>query len=106
MMFRRAIELTAKAVNPDASKRDNLKKRIKDLSPDFATPAMKEWAQAIRLDANDATHGEDDYSEEDAKTLHTFAEMFLTYTFTLPAMLKKAGGGPKPKSEPEPKNLS
>jgi hypothetical protein len=90
MMFRRAIELTTKAVNPNASKGDNLKKRITDLSPDFATPAMKQWAEHIRLDANDATHAEDDYSLEDAKTLQTFAEMFLTYAFTLPEMLKRA----------------
>jgi hypothetical protein len=73
-------------------KADNLKKRIADLSSDFATPAMKNWAQHIRLDANDATHGEDDYLVEDAKNLHTFAEMFLTYAFTLPEMLRKAGG--------------
>jgi Domain of unknown function (DUF4145) len=95
IMFRRAIELAVKAVNPNASKGDNLKKRIAELPPDFATPAMKDWAQHIRLDANDAAHGEDDYSQEDAKELRTFAEMFLTYAFTLPEMLKRAKQGPK-----------
>ena len=45
-----------------------------------------------RIDANDATHEEDEYSQEDAKILHTFAEMFLTYAFTLPEMLKRAKG--------------
>jgi hypothetical protein len=60
------------------------------LSPDVATPAMKEWATHVRLDANDAAHDPEDYSEEDARTLHVFAEMFLTYAFTLPAMLQKA----------------
>jgi len=44
------------------------------------------------IDANDATHEEDEYSQEDAKILHTFAEMFLTYAFTLPEMLKRAKG--------------
>jgi hypothetical protein len=53
---------------------------------------MKEWAQHIRLDANDATHEPEEFSEEDAKRLQVFAEMFLTYAFTLPAMLKRATG--------------
>ena len=55
---------------------------------------MKEWAQHIRLEGNDAVHGPDDYTEKDAKDLHTFAEMFLTYAFTLPEMLKKANPPP------------
>ncbi len=96
MMFRRAIELAVKRINPDAPKGDNLKKRIAGLPPDIATPAMKDWAQHIRLDGNDAAHDEDEYSEDDAKTLHIFAEMFLTYAFTLPEMLKRARGEPKP----------
>jgi hypothetical protein len=90
IMFRRTVELATKKLNPDASKGDNLKKRIAGLSDDLATPAMKEWAQHIRLDANEAAHEEEDYSEEDAKTLRVFAEMFLTYAFTLPEMLKRA----------------
>jgi hypothetical protein len=92
IMFRRCIEIAAKAINPKAPKGDNLKKRIADLPADFATPAMKEWAQHIRLDANDAAHEPEEFSEDDAKKLQVFAEMFLTYAFTLPAMLKRATG--------------
>ena len=94
IMFRRSIEVAVKLVNPDAPKGDNLKKRIDTLPPDIATPAMKEWAHHIRLDANDAAHETDEYTEEDAKNLHIFAEMFLTYAFTLPAMLKRANPPP------------
>jgi hypothetical protein len=101
IMFRRAIEVATKAVNPTASKGDNLKKRIESLPSDIATPAMKEWAQHIRLDANDAAHEEVEYSAEDAKRLHIFAEMFLTYAFTLPAMLKKAKETGSPVSSPQ-----
>jgi Domain of unknown function (DUF4145) len=90
MMFRRSIELSAKAINPDG--KGNLKQRIADLSDDFVTPAMKECAQHIRLDANDATHDEEEFSKEDAATLHVCAEMFLTYAFTLPKMLERATG--------------
>jgi hypothetical protein len=70
--------------------RGDLKQRITDLSDNLVTPAMKEWAQHIRLDANDAAHEEGEFSIEDAKTLHIFSEMFLTYAFTLPAMLMRA----------------
>ena len=90
IMFRRSIELAVKVINPEATKGDNLKKRIEDLPPDIATPAMKEWAHHVRLDANDAAHDEEEFSENDAKELHIFAEMFLTYAFTLPEMLRRA----------------
>ncbi len=90
IMFRRTIEIATKTINPNAPKSDNLKKRIEDLSPDIATPAMKEWAHHIRLYANDAAHGLEEFTETDAKQLQIFAEMFLTYAFTLPAMMKRA----------------
>ncbi len=90
IMFRRAVEIAAKKINPNSPKEDNLKKRIDDLSPDIATPAMKEWAHHVRLDANEAAHEPEEFSEDDAKKLHVFAEMFLTYAYTLPAMLKRA----------------
>jgi hypothetical protein len=98
-MFRRSIELAVKHVNPGALASDNLKKRIESLPPDIATPAMKEWAHTVRLDANDAAHGTDEFSDDDAKQLHMFAEMFLTYAFTLPAALLRAhppAGSPPP----------
>jgi hypothetical protein len=50
---------------------------------------MKEWAHQIRLDANDATHDPEEFS----KKLQVFTEMFLTYAFTLPAMLQRATVG-------------
>jgi uncharacterized protein DUF4145 len=88
MMFRRAIELAAKRLNPDGT--GNLRKRIADLPDNYVTPTMKDWADHIRLEGNDAAHEEGEYSEDDAKALHTFAEMFLTYAFTLPKMLERA----------------
>jgi len=90
MMFRRSVELAVKKLNPDGN--GDLKTRIAGLSDNLATPAMKEWATHIRFGGNDAAHEEDEFSEKDAKLLHTFAEMFLTYAFTLPEMLKRARG--------------
>ena len=52
------------------------------------TPAMKEWAHKIRLDGNEATHEEDeDFSSEQAKLMKEFTELFLIYSFTLPARI-------------------
>jgi hypothetical protein len=89
-MFRRSIELAARAIDKDAPAGLKLKQRIERLPDAVVTPAMKEWAQHIRLEGNDAVHGPEEYSDKDAKDLHTFAELFLTYAFTLPEMLKKA----------------
>jgi hypothetical protein len=73
------------------------KRQINNLSDDFVTPAMKKWA---RLDANEAAHDPQEFSKEDADKLHVFARMFLTYAFTLPAMLEKA---PAPSQQRESK---
>lgn len=89
-MFRRSIELAARSIDPNAPVGINLKQRIERLPDTVVTPSMKEWAQHIRLEGNDAVHGPEEYTEQDAKDLHTFAELFLTYAFTLPEMLKKA----------------
>lgn len=102
IMFRRSVEIATKIVNPDAARGDNLKKRISALPDDIATPAMKEWAQHIRLEANDAAHEPEEYSDKDAAQLHIFAEMFLTYAFTLPKMLEKAKEPPAPPPPPRP----
>jgi Domain of unknown function (DUF4145) len=76
-MFRRSIELAARAIDQDAPARIDLKQRIERLPDSVVTPAMKQWAQHIRLEGNDAVHGPDEYSDQDAKDLHTFAELFL-----------------------------
>jgi hypothetical protein len=98
-MFRRSIELAARKIDPATPAGINLKDRIEKLPDTVVTPAMKEWAQHIRLEGNDAVHGPDEYTEKDAKDLHTFAEMFLTYAYTLPEMLKKANP-PAPATKP------
>jgi len=54
----------------------------------IVTPELAEWAHEIRDDGNEATHDFDiDYDETKANQIVNFAEMFLTYTFTMPAML-------------------
>lgn len=48
------------------------------------TPDMKDWADHVRIEGNEALHDEEDYNEVDAKTLRLFTEMFLKYVFEMP----------------------
>jgi hypothetical protein len=85
-MFRKSLDVALKRIHPDGH--GTLQRRIDALPPDLGiTPAMKEWAHEIRNLGNDAAHEEDPFTEAEAKALHAFAEMFLTYAFTLPGML-------------------
>jgi hypothetical protein len=91
-MFRRTVEVAVKLLLGKPHTRDNIAQLIGELPDNLATPAMKSWAHHVRLDANDAAHEPEEFSDKDAQTLKTFAEMFLTYAFTLPEKLKQAGG--------------
>lgn len=48
------------------------------------TPDMRSWADHVRIEGNEALHDPEDFSEEDAKTLRLFTDMFLRYVFELP----------------------
>ena len=89
-MFRRALELAVRKLDPDAPKRATLIERIERLSNDVITPAMKQWAHQVRLGGNDALHDPEEFTIEEAQILRTFADLFLTYAFTLPTMLECA----------------
>lgn len=95
-MFRRTLELSVRIIDQEAPKGTTLIKRIERLPADFITPAMKDWAHMVRLGGNDALHDPEDFSEKDAEDLRVFTDLFLTYAFTLPAMLanrKEPQGG-------------
>lgn len=89
-MFRRALELSVRELNSAAPKGANLIGRIERLSTDLVTPAMKKWAHEIRLGGNEALHEPEDFTREEAERLQTFTELFLTYAFSLPAMLRES----------------
>jgi hypothetical protein len=54
------------------------------------TPAMMVWAHIIRDDGNDAAY-EGPNSEDEATGLEAYMKLFLTYAFTLPGMVWRAG---------------
>lgn len=87
MMARRVLEVACKTIDPGAS--GKLYNRIDDLANNhLITPDLKEWAHEIRMDGNDAAHEEEPVEKAFAAELLAFTELFLTYTFTMPEMIR------------------
>lgn len=51
------------------------------------TAQMKDWAHIVRMDSNGAIHTDEEFDASEAKQLINFTEVFLIYSFTLPAMV-------------------
>lgn len=87
MTSRRVIDLSTKELLPEH--KGQLNGRIKQLlEKGVITKQLSDWADIIRLDGNSAIHDSDDFSEEEARQLLDFTEMFLMYAFTLPKMVE------------------
>jgi Domain of unknown function (DUF4145) len=100
-MFRKSLDTALRRLDP--SGKGTLQQRIDNLPAALGiTPAMKEWAHQIRELGNDAAHEEDPFTEDEAKALQAFSELFLTYTFTLPGMLAARKSPPPPPASPPP----
>ena len=83
-MYRSALDIATKAM-PDVPAARNFYKRLEWLHENNRiTPDMWSWADRVRIEGNDALHDPDDFTEEDAKPLRLFTEMFLKYVFELP----------------------
>lgn len=84
-MYRKAIDVATRALDPVHASRP-LASRIDALADaGRLTKSLQEWAHEIRLDGNDATHGDEELLPAEVAQLGAFTELFLTYTFTLPA---------------------
>lgn len=87
MMFRKTLEAAVAVLAPDG--RGTLHQKIEALSGDAKlTPSMLAWAHHMRRLGNEASHELEPFSGPDAAELHRFAEVFLTYAFSLPSMIK------------------
>ena len=53
------------------------------------TPDLRDWAHQLRLGGADAAHDLDPFTQEEADELLGFAELYLTYVYTLPERLKE-----------------
>lgn len=89
-MSRKVVDVsTQQLLGEDSKKFSTINARINELALRNAlTPDLKDWAHQIRLSGNEASHDEKPYSEDDAKELLGFAELYLTYVYSLPARLK------------------
>lgn len=88
-MYRRAMELGLKAFSPEVSAW-KLEKRIDALaSAHRITPELQDWAHALRLDGNDALHGDAEASMETADQMHHLCWFLLTYLYTLPKQVSE-----------------
>jgi hypothetical protein len=90
-MFRSALDRTTKLLWTDGGLGDNcpfkLEARIRQLASRLSLPtSLVDWMGAIRVVGNEL-HELDDVSEQDARDVAHFAEVFLQYTYTLPARL-------------------
>lgn len=84
-MFRKAIDIATRELDGSLAGK-NLAPRIDALhKAGKLTEDLKEWAHLIRLDGNQGAHDDDELSEDQIQQLQSFTELFLTYTFTLPA---------------------
>ena len=89
-MFRKTLEAALKHRFPDNAD-DLLATQIKKAAKDRnLTPEMAEWANQIRFWGNDAVHEDEPFTEEDARQMGEFTELFLTCLFTLPEKLTGA----------------
>ena len=95
-MYRKALDTATLNIDPDL-KGKKLYRRIEMLADRYAiTPAMRDWAHEIRLMGNDAVHEEEPFTEQEAKDVQTFTQLFLTYVYTLPGMLAERQAAQSP----------
>ncbi|WP_234419135.1 DUF4145 domain-containing protein [Sphingomonas sp. EC-HK361] len=87
-MFRKTLDIATKALFP-SERSSTLYKRITSMvGSGLLTSAMGDWSHEIRLDGNEAVHDDEPETEADALAALKFTEAFLTYSFTLPAMVE------------------
>jgi Domain of unknown function (DUF4145) len=89
-MSRKVVDVSTQLLLGEESKKyGNIRDRIDALAAkDLLTPDLMEWAHQVRLGGNDAAHDEDPYTPEEAEELLSFAELYLTYVYSLPGRLK------------------
>lgn len=89
--YETAIFLCGKTLDLSTKSMDQawkLEKRLKTLAETGKiTTDMANWAEEIRLDRNMAAHEDIQFTEADAQDAVTFTEAFLTYVYSLPALI-------------------
>jgi hypothetical protein len=88
--YRRTMELALKEFAPDVEAW-KLEKRIDKLASEHRITAdMQAWAHELRLDGNEALHGDEDATEEMTAQMASLCYFLLTYLYTLPKQIEEA----------------
>jgi hypothetical protein len=90
-MSRKVIDASTQSLLGDEAKKyPSIYSRIEALAARGAlTPDLKEWAHQVRLGRADAAHDLDPFSQEEADELLDFAELYLTYVYSIPGRLEE-----------------
>lgn len=87
--YRRCMEIALKQFAPDVEAWQ-LEKRINKLAAEHRiTPDIQKWAHELRLDGNEALHGDEDATEEMVDQMHHLTYFLLTYLYTLPNQIEE-----------------
>ncbi|MCK6894623.1 MULTISPECIES: DUF4145 domain-containing protein [Enterobacter] len=87
MNCRKVIDIATKTLH--LKEEDKLVRRISALrDTGLITQEMADWAHIVRIDTNGAVHSDEEFTADEVDQLLKFTEVFLTYSFTLPAMVK------------------
>ncbi|MCG7388710.1 DUF4145 domain-containing protein [Pantoea sp. ACRSB] len=89
MICRKVLDIATRQLLGDKSNRETLVQRITMLhAQNLITEQMKDWAHIVRIDSNGAVHSDEIFTKEEAEEIIGFTEVFLIYSFTLPAMVE------------------
>lgn len=84
------MELALKAFAPEIEAW-KLEKRIDKLAAEHRiTTDIQEWAHELRLDGNEALHGDEDATQEMTDQMHHLTHFLLIYLYTLPSQIAEA----------------
>lgn len=87
MNCRKVIDIATKHLH--LGNEDKLVRRISALREQgLITQEMADWAHIVRIDTNGAVHSDEEFSQVEVDQLIKFTEVFLTYAFTLPALVR------------------
>lgn len=89
-MYRKAMELGLKAFSPDIEAW-KIEKRIDKMAAEHRiTRELQTWAHELRLDGNEALHGDGEASKEMTDQMHELCRFLLIYLYALPAQVAAA----------------
>lgn len=91
-MYRSALDIATKALDGVPEKLSFYNRLIWLHENHQITQQMKDWADHVRVEGNDALHDPEEFGEQDARPLRLFTETFLRYLYELPGEVAEFRG--------------